>query len=133
MATKIQASCYALCLLASVLINLLLITNLYVGSDGGKWRKVIEEDAFGYDHDELSWSRKAAAEAEAVASVPCSGHGRAYLDGSIVNGTHVCECNTCYGGPDCSILPSPSCAVNADRFSLSKTFTHLFDLSMICM
>ncbi|GFP98549.1 tryptophan aminotransferase-related protein 4 [Phtheirospermum japonicum] len=62
----------------------------------------------------LSWSEEAAAEAEAVAATSCSGHGRAYLDGLVdENGNPVCECNTCYGGPDCSVF-SPDCAADAD-------------------
>ncbi|KAL0408391.1 UNVERIFIED_CONTAM: Tryptophan aminotransferase-related protein 4 [Sesamum radiatum] len=61
----------------------------------------------------LSWSAGAAAEAEAVASISCSGHGRAFLDGLIENGKPVCECNACYGGPDCSQL-LPNCVADAD-------------------
>ncbi|KAK9270675.1 hypothetical protein L1049_026257 [Liquidambar formosana] len=62
---------------------------------------------------ELSWSTRAAVEAEAVASLTCSGHGRAFLDGLVVEGKPVCECNTCFGGPDCSQF-SPGCAADAD-------------------
>ncbi|KAF4372786.1 hypothetical protein F8388_000953 [Cannabis sativa] len=69
--------------------------------------------------------RKAAEEAEVVASISCSGHGRAYIDSTIVNvnqqqqqqqelGGPVCECNSCYGGPYCSQL-LPSCPADADR------------------
>lgn len=81
------------CLLCSVLVNIFLSCNLLVDN---KWS--------------LSWSTNAAAEAEAVASISCSGHGRAYLDGVVVDGQPVCECNTCYDGPDCSnyILDCPS-------------------------
>ncbi|KAB2621032.1 tryptophan aminotransferase-related protein 4-like [Pyrus ussuriensis x Pyrus communis] len=62
----------------------------------------------------LSWSRRAAEEAEHVAAIPCSGHGRAYLDGLILDGKEpVCECNSCYGGPDCSLFVT-GCAANAD-------------------
>ncbi|KAF4365906.1 hypothetical protein G4B88_008379 [Cannabis sativa] len=32
------------------------------------------------ERSELSWSKRAAKEAEAVAAISCSGHGRAYLD-----------------------------------------------------
>ncbi|PSS19523.1 Tryptophan aminotransferase-related protein [Actinidia chinensis var. chinensis] len=56
---------------------------------------------------------RAAMEAEAVASELCSGHGRAYLDGLVVGGKPVCECNTCFGGPDCSLF-SPDCAADVD-------------------
>ncbi|KAK3009563.1 hypothetical protein RJ639_013540 [Escallonia herrerae] len=95
---KIRALSYTLCLLASIVLNLFFIENLYVG---GKWEQ------------QLSWSQRAAAEAEAVASVSCSGHGRAYLDGSLLDGKPVCECNTCFGGPDCSEF-SPECPADAD-------------------
>ena len=68
------------CLLSSIILNLLFIINIYVG---GQWK--------------LSWSSRAAAEAEAVAAISCSGHGRAYLDGLVVDGNEpVCECNTCF-------------------------------------
>ncbi|KAE8674285.1 Tryptophan aminotransferase-related protein 4 [Hibiscus syriacus] len=42
-----------------------------------------------------------------------SGHGRAFLDGSILDGKPVCECNTCYAGPHCSVL-LPGCIADAD-------------------
>ncbi|GLT65408.1 hypothetical protein SLA2020_378440 [Shorea laevis] len=93
MADKAHVSVYVSC---STVLNLLFIINLYVGGD---WK--------------LSWSKKAAAEAEAVAAFSCSGHGRAYLDGLVVNGKPICDCNSCYGGPDCSLF-LPACAVNAD-------------------
>ncbi|CAA6660860.1 unnamed protein product [Spirodela intermedia] len=51
---------------------------------------------------ELTWTRRAAAEAEAVAAISCSGHGMAFVDGVRENGRPVCECNNCYSGPDCS-------------------------------
>ncbi|KAL4311385.1 hypothetical protein GQ457_01G010630 [Hibiscus cannabinus] len=59
---------------------------------------------------------RAAAEAEAVAEISCSGHGIASLDGFFGNGNEpVCECNTCYKGPDCSNF-IPHCTANADRY-----------------
>nr|GEW72098.1 tryptophan aminotransferase-related protein 4-like [Tanacetum cinerariifolium] len=68
-------------------------------------------------HDEssvgLSWSTKATAKAEYVASISCSGHGRAYLDGSIYEGQLVCECYCCYVGANCAEL-SPGCAADAN-------------------
>lgn len=65
--------------------------------------------------EELSWSRRAAEEAESVAAISCSGHGRAYLDGIVLDGKQpVCECNTCYRGHDCSEF-IPDCAADADR------------------
>ncbi|KAH7525070.1 hypothetical protein FEM48_Zijuj06G0186100 [Ziziphus jujuba var. spinosa] len=63
---------------------------------------------------ELSWSRKAAEQAEAVAAISCSGHGRAYLDGIILDGEKpICECNPCYGGLDCSHF-LPNCSADAE-------------------
>ncbi|XP_031251630.1 tryptophan aminotransferase-related protein 4-like [Pistacia vera] len=94
---KIQSSKYVLCLVSSLVLNLISIINLYVGRE---WN--------------LNWSSKAAREAEAVAAISCSGHGRAYLDGIVVDGKPpICECNSCYTGPDCS-QPLPDCAANAD-------------------
>ena len=74
-------------------------------------------DLYGYFW-ELSWSRRAASDAEYVAAISCSGHGRAYLDGLIFHGDDneglVCECNTCYGGPYYYQF-LPSCVADADR------------------
>lgn len=67
--------------------------------------------------DQQSWTKNAVAEAEAVASISCSGHGRAFLDGISVldgKGKPVCECNACYGGPDCSEF-FPECVADVDR------------------
>lgn len=61
----------------------------------------------------LGWSRAAAAEAELVAAISCSGHGRAYLDGILVDGLPTCECNTCYAGANCSQL-LPDCSADGD-------------------
>ncbi|CAI0396339.1 unnamed protein product [Linum tenue] len=91
---------HSTCLVFSILLNFLLFGyNLYFSTvdDGG-----------------LSWSRGAAEEAEAVAAISCSGHGRAYLDGVTSGDLPVCECNTCYGGRDCSKF-SPSCSADVDR------------------
>lgn len=54
---------------------------------------------------ELTWTKEASTVAETVAAITCSGHGLAFVDG--VPGTEslpVCECNTCYGGDDCSVF-----------------------------
>lgn len=64
---------------------------------------------------ELNWSSRAATEAEAVAALSCSGHGSAFVDGILVDGKHVCECNTCYRGPDCSEFVR-GCAADAERW-----------------
>lgn len=100
-----SSKCVASCLICSIILNLLFVINIYVGHDG-EWKK-----------QQLSWSSRAAAEAEAVAALSCSGHGRAYLDGLAVDANigPVCECNTCYTGPDCSQF-IPHCAANAERY-----------------
>ncbi|KAK8649210.1 hypothetical protein V6N13_129944 [Hibiscus sabdariffa] len=86
-------------LVFSIVVNLLLVVHILVG---GEWASL------------LSWSSRAAAEAEAVADIGCSGHGRAYLDGLLGDGNEpVCECNTCYRGPHCSHF-IPNCTANAD-------------------
>ncbi|KAK9129829.1 hypothetical protein Sjap_010316 [Stephania japonica] len=88
-------------LISSIPLNNLLIKNIhpyYIN--------------IGRDQHKLSWSRGAAEEAEAVASISCSGHGRVALDGMFIEGKPICQCNSCYGGDDCSIL-LPDCAVDA--------------------
>lgn len=88
-----------LCLVCSAFLNLLFLYFLISDSS-----------------PELSWSRKASKEAEAVGSLSCSGHGQAHLDGLLLDGGKpVCECNGCYTGPDCSHFV-PDCVVDADRF-----------------
>ncbi|CAL2276563.1 unnamed protein product [Prunus armeniaca] len=94
---KLQSS-YFVCFGFSIFVNLFFVLKLYVG---GEW--------------ELSWSRRAAEDAEHVAAISCSGHGRAYLDGLVLDGKEpVCECNSCYGGPDCSEFLT-ACAANVDN------------------
>ncbi|KAL1831253.1 hypothetical protein ACET3Z_000904 [Daucus carota] len=90
------------CLLCSLVVNIVLSYFVIVGKKCS-----------------LSWSQSAAAEAEAVALISCSGHGRAYLDGVVVDGKQVCECNTCYHGPHCSTY-IPHCP--ADVNSGDPTF-----------
>ncbi|KAK6145820.1 hypothetical protein DH2020_019689 [Rehmannia glutinosa] len=100
---KVTRCCYSLCLLTSVGLNIYFVSNQYLKSE---WK---------INQNKLSWSQEAAAEAEAVALISCSGHGRAYLDGlsDFVDGKPFCECNTCYGGHDCSIF-STDCAADVD-------------------
>ncbi|XP_020535517.1 tryptophan aminotransferase-related protein 4 isoform X2 [Jatropha curcas] len=88
---------FSVLFLTSIIINVLLISKRYVGEG------------------DLTWTKRAATEAEAVAAISCSGHGRAYLDGLILDGKQepICECSDCYGGPDCSQL-FPNCTVNAN-------------------
>ncbi|XP_058188826.1 tryptophan aminotransferase-related protein 3-like isoform X1 [Rhododendron vialii] len=99
MGRKFQSSkFYGVCLLLSVALNLYFFINLHLIR--GKWN----------NNDQLSWSQKA----EAVAAVSCSGHGSAYLDGLFVDGKPSCECNSCFGGPDCSQFPPDDCVADAD-------------------
>ncbi|VVA37002.1 PREDICTED: tryptophan [Prunus dulcis] len=94
---KAQSSSYFVILALSIAVNLLLVFQFCVD---GEWR--------------LTWSKRAAEEAERVAAIPCSGHGTAYLDGLVLDGKEpVCECNSCYEGPDCSEFVT-ECAANAD-------------------
>ncbi|KAJ9146083.1 hypothetical protein P3X46_028394 [Hevea brasiliensis] len=92
---------HVLCLASSIVLNLFLIYKWYLGA--------------GWDPAVSNWTRKAATEAEAVAAISCSGHGRAFLDGLILDDKQqpICECNSCYGGLDCSQFFS-ACTVNAD-------------------
>lgn len=69
----------------------------------------------------LRWTRRAAQEAEAVAAISCSGHGRAYVDGVLDNGWPTCECNTCYTGADCSVLLS-NCSADVDRLVIGRLY-----------
>eukprot|EP00257_Ricinus_communis_P007635 XP_002524354.2 tryptophan aminotransferase-related protein 4 [Ricinus communis] len=93
---KIPSFKYALLLSCSIILNVLSL-NLLMHRG---W--------------EQSWTKTAAEEAEAVASISCSGHGRAFLDGSSgVDGKPVCECYACFKGPDCSEA-IPDCEVDAD-------------------
>ncbi|XP_074264428.1 tryptophan aminotransferase-related protein 3-like [Silene latifolia] len=85
----------------SIILNIVLCgTYIYI-----KWTD--------YHANNVNWTKKAAEEAEEVASFSCSGHGVAYLDSSIVHGKPVCECYACYTGSDCSHLSFP-CLADAD-------------------
>ncbi|KAL5173605.1 Tryptophan aminotransferase-related protein 4 [Glycine soja] len=55
------------------------------------------------------WKQNWTQEAEAVSLISCSSHGKAFLDGLLLQGKHVCECNMCYGGCNCSQL-LPDCS-----------------------
>ncbi|KAG9143752.1 hypothetical protein Leryth_011426 [Lithospermum erythrorhizon] len=90
-----SSSCYVISLSVSILLNIFfLVFHLHDDIGSGTWKLQKQEL--------LTWSQIAAAEAETVASISCSGHGRAYLDGEQIDGNHVCECHRCYQGPDCS-------------------------------
>ncbi|XP_076943996.1 tryptophan aminotransferase-related protein 3-like [Bidens hawaiensis] len=102
---KIKKYCYGTCFLMSIAINILFSIYLYAGG-GDKNQEISYRSS-------LTWSEKAAAEAEAVAAINCSGHGRAFLDGLVWDGQPVCECYACYGGTDCSEM-TPGCAADDD-------------------
>ncbi|XP_037494811.1 tryptophan aminotransferase-related protein 4, partial [Jatropha curcas] len=98
---KIQSSKHIIIvfLSCSIILNLFMFINLFT-------------------HGEMearnNWTKRAVEEAEAVASISCSGHGRAFLDGLLgVDGKPICECNACFQGPDCSHL-IPNCELDAD-------------------
>lgn len=106
----------SLFLVVSVVVNIFFIINKYY-SGNIKLR----------EQHQLSWSRKAAEEAEAVAAVSCSGHGRAYVDGPLDSyGNPVCECNTCFYGSDCSKISSICTADAARSLSLSAHNPYFF-------
>jgi hypothetical protein len=95
--TKVRSITYTFFLICSITLNVLMI-NLYFG---GGW--------------EQRWTKLAAEEAEKVASISCSGHGRAFLDSLGAGiGKPICECNACFKGPDCAEFV-PDCVVDADR------------------
>ncbi|WVZ14641.1 hypothetical protein V8G54_012207 [Vigna mungo] len=92
---RIHSLKYSLSFTFSVSLNILLV-GMYMCN---RWKQ--------------NWTLEAMAEAEAVSSISCSGHGKAFLDGLVLHGNPVCECNMCYGGSDCSEL-LPDCMVDAD-------------------
>ncbi|KAJ4967313.1 hypothetical protein NE237_019162 [Protea cynaroides] len=94
---KIHGLKWVVCLASSILINIFFVLNIDLRRS-----------------PELTWSREAAVEAEAVAAVSCSGHGRAFLDGSTMEGIPACECNSCYGGPHCSEFSPDGCPLDVD-------------------
>lgn len=100
---KIHGFKYLICLSSSLSLNLFF---LYLIVDG---------------QIELTWTKNAAFEAEEAASILCSGHGRAFIDGNVSRGGKkpTCECFSCYGGSDCSQF-SPRCPADAERFSVSS-------------
>lgn len=93
---------FAVVLVASLGVNIWLVSKVFMDST----RMMT-----------MSWSRRAAMEAEAVGAISCSGHGRAYLDGDDNDGKSepVCECHLCFQGTDCSVL-IPNCKANADGY-----------------
>jgi len=72
-----------------------------------------------------TWTNRAAAEAETVASFSCSGHGRAFVDGlGVLDGQKPpCECNNCYIGKDCSVLLK-DCPVDANSYATTVYLDH---------
>ncbi|KAK1259825.1 Tryptophan aminotransferase-related protein 4 [Acorus gramineus] len=98
---------------SSKLLYLLLITSISLNLHSSSVLLLLLP--FG-STPEPGWTNPASTEAEAVAAIRCSGHGRAYIDGVHIGGVPVCECNTCYGGSDCSEI-SPDCPADADRYA----------------
>ncbi|CAO2197838.1 unnamed protein product, partial [Urochloa humidicola] len=102
-------------LCASLLLNALLLAHHFLSPS-----ELLDGDDGGSSSCGLSWSLPAAREAEAVAATDCSGHGRVFLDGVAgEDGRPTCECNACFGGPDCS-LRTPNCTADADRWALIR-------------
>ncbi|KAJ4964930.1 hypothetical protein NE237_016779 [Protea cynaroides] len=93
---KIHGWKWVVGLASSILLNLFLILNIYLRRS-----------------TELTWTREAAEQAEAVAAFSCSGHGHAFLDGLAAEGKPACECNSCYGGSHCSEF-SPDCPADVN-------------------
>lgn len=100
MQSKTQITLFAIVLAVSIALNFFSFGTLYLNSD---------------DDPDLTWTEEAAEEAEAVASINCSGHGMAFLDGLVnVEGRPVCECHACFTGPDCSEVIQQGCFIDAD-------------------
>ncbi|TVU06433.1 hypothetical protein EJB05_49649, partial [Eragrostis curvula] len=100
------ASTWLLAFYSSLLLNVLLLAHHFLRPFGG----VV---ATGGDSCGLSWALQPAKEAEAGAATECSGHGQVFLDGITgENGRPGCECNRCFGGPDCSVRMA-NCSANA--------------------
>ncbi|CAD6237063.1 unnamed protein product [Miscanthus lutarioriparius] len=94
---------------SSLLLNAVFLAHHFILSPSLLFR-----DDDGGGSCGLTWSLQAAREAEAVAAVECSGHGQVFLDGITgEDGRPGCECNSCFGGPDCS-LRTPNCTADAD-------------------
>ncbi|KAI3830617.1 hypothetical protein MKX03_016449 [Papaver bracteatum] len=93
-----------ICLCFSVILNLLLASYVFICYD---------------KQNELSWTRKAAKEAEDIASVFTSNQlegANEEIDKTLLPS---CECNSCYYGSDCSQF-SADCPANADRSTSPK-------------
>ncbi|KAJ3695037.1 hypothetical protein LUZ60_000414 [Juncus effusus] len=88
----------------SLLLNILLLFNRFLS---------LPPTRLGSTGLSSGWTRQAALEAEQVAALTCSGHGRAFLDGLLEDGFQKCECNTCYSGDDCSVFLS-DCDADVD-------------------
>ncbi|KAL6845042.1 hypothetical protein ACP4OV_024537 [Aristida adscensionis] len=99
-------------LYASLLLNALLLARHHFLPPSSRLLGTAGDDGGGSCG--LSWSLQAARAAEAVAAAECSGHGHVFLDGVAgEDGRPGCECNRCFGGPDCS-LRTPNCTADAD-------------------
>jgi hypothetical protein len=98
--------CLAVLLFSSLLLNAVFLAHHFFSPS-------LLDEGSGC---ELSWTLQAASEAEAVAATECSGHGHVFLDGLVgKDGRPTCECNRCFGGPDCSVRTA-NCTADADRY-----------------
>ncbi|TVU35304.1 hypothetical protein EJB05_17188, partial [Eragrostis curvula] len=103
-------------LYTSLLLNALLLARHFVSPT----RLGAASDDDGGCSCGLTWSLKAAREAEAVAATDCSGHGQVFLDGVAgEDGRTGCECNKCFGGADCS-MRTANCTADADSAAVIK-------------
>ncbi|KAE8793913.1 alliin lyase-like [Hordeum vulgare] len=101
-------------LYSSLLLNALFVAHLFLSAPPAQSPLLSEVNNDG-GSGALSWALRAARDAESVAAVGCSGHGRVFLDGIVgEDGRPGCECNTCFEGPDCSVR-TPDCTADADR------------------
>eukprot|EP01018_Ginkgo_biloba_P009316 Gb_19304 [translate_table: standard] len=99
-------------LVCSLLLNVLSLSLWVICSMS---KTFSEESSTNFRDLSLTWSKKAAEEAEVAASYNCSGHGYVFVDTSIIDteGRPYCECNACYTGRDCSQMVA-DCPANAD-------------------
>ncbi|KAJ0734400.1 putative alliinase, EGF-like domain, pyridoxal phosphate-dependent transferase, major [Helianthus annuus] len=114
---KMKNHCYGICFFISIAINILLCTGIYMYIGGARWGDMKQEISW-QSSLALTWTEKAAAEAEVVAAASCSGHGRAFVDRLTSDGQPVCECFNCYNGSDCSAY-NPECAAVATSGDLT--------------
>ncbi|EFJ38295.1 hypothetical protein SELMODRAFT_75581 [Selaginella moellendorffii] len=90
-------------LLLSLLLNLLLAFAIAVFFLQSEFFHLGRSAGVLRSSRDYHWTSKASAEAEKAAAIPCSGHGRVFVDTILAaNGEPSCECNRCFAGTDCS-------------------------------